>query len=148
MKKGINKRLIALVCALVLAFCDVGSVLAQHNVTVPVAEENEDGVVLPDDDLTETPDDGTTDDPEQPEHTHVYVETVTKEPTYTEKGEKTFACECGESYTEEIDILIIKNPTFEKVECVAKGIAFSWDAIEGATHYKIFRGKNSRHYWE
>lgn len=35
-------------------------------------------------------------------HTHSYTETVTKEPTCTEAGEKTYTCECGDSYTEEI----------------------------------------------
>lgn len=35
-------------------------------------------------------------------HKHDYVETVTKEPTCTEEGEKTYTCECGESYTEKI----------------------------------------------
>ena len=36
------------------------------------------------------------------EHVHSYTETVTKEPTCIEVGEKTFTCECGDSYTEEI----------------------------------------------
>lgn len=36
---------------------------------------------------------------------HSYVESVTKEATCTEAGEKTFACECGLSYTEEIPAL-------------------------------------------
>ena len=40
------------------------------------------------------------------EHTHVYdAGTVTKEPTCTEKGVKTFTCSCGDSYTEEIPAL-------------------------------------------
>ena len=38
-------------------------------------------------------------------HNHEYVEQTTKEPTCTEKGEKTFTCECGDSYTEEINAL-------------------------------------------
>ncbi len=33
-------------------------------------------------------------------HTHNYIETITKEPTCTEEGEKTYTCECGDSYTE------------------------------------------------
>lgn len=41
-------------------------------------------------------------EPEQPEHKHSYTDTVTKKPTCTEKGEKTFTCECGYSYTEPI----------------------------------------------
>lgn len=35
-------------------------------------------------------------------HIHSYTETVTKEPTCTEDGEKTYACECGDSYAEVI----------------------------------------------
>ena len=132
MKKGNSKRTLAFVCAFVLAFCDAGVVLAENNVTLPVIQENQD--------VTEQPDDGVVETPDDSEHTHVYVETVTKEPTYTEAGEKTFICECGESYTEKIDVLKIKNPTFEKVECTAEGIKLSWNDIEGATHYKIFRG--------
>lgn len=38
-------------------------------------------------------------------HTHSYAEAVTKEPTCTEKGEKTFTCACGESYTEVLNEL-------------------------------------------
>lgn len=35
-------------------------------------------------------------------HKHDYVEEITKEPTCTEEGEKTYTCECGDSYTEKI----------------------------------------------
>ncbi|MDD6265714.1 MAG: InlB B-repeat-containing protein, partial [Clostridia bacterium] len=38
-------------------------------------------------------------------HTHVYTGTVTKKATCTEKGVKTFTCECGDSYTEDIPAL-------------------------------------------
>lgn len=37
-----------------------------------------------------------------PDHTHSYTESITKEPTCTEEGEKTYTCGCGDSYTEEI----------------------------------------------
>lgn len=37
-----------------------------------------------------------------PHHEHQYTETVTKEPTCTEEGEKTYTCDCGDSYTEKI----------------------------------------------
>ena len=37
-----------------------------------------------------------------PAHTCEYVEEITKAPTCTEDGVKTFTCECGESYTETI----------------------------------------------
>lgn len=61
----------------------------------------------------------------KPNHTHEYIEQITKEPTCTEKGEKTFTCECEDSYTEEIKELdhdfgawiTTKNPT-----CMETGI--------------------------
>lgn len=139
MKKEHMKRFVALCCAFVLCFCDTGTVLAQNDVTLPVAEENQDVTEQPDDETTETPDDGTTEEPEQPEHTHVYVETITKEPTYTEKGEKTFTCECGDTYTEEINVLALETPKFSGVENTTKGIKVYWNEVEGATSYKIFR---------
>ena len=37
-------------------------------------------------------------------HTHEYSEEITKAPSCTEKGVKTFTCSCGESYTEDIDM--------------------------------------------
>lgn len=42
---------------------------------------------------------------EDKDHTHEYTSVVTKEPTCTETGIKTFTCECGDSYTEEIPAL-------------------------------------------
>lgn len=39
------------------------------------------------------------------DHAHYYNEEVTSEPTCTEKGIKTFSCNCGRSYTEEITAL-------------------------------------------
>lgn len=38
-----------------------------------------------------------------PSHIHNYVGEITKEPTCTEAGEKTYTCDCGDSYTEPID---------------------------------------------
>ncbi len=35
-------------------------------------------------------------------HTHSYTDAITTKATCTEKGVKTFTCECGDSYTEEI----------------------------------------------
>lgn len=37
-------------------------------------------------------------------HEHNYTEEVTKEATCIEEGEKTFTCECGDTYTEEIPV--------------------------------------------
>ena len=38
-------------------------------------------------------------------HTHQYVEEITKAPTCSEEGEKTFTCSCNDSYTEAIEKL-------------------------------------------
>ena len=42
---------------------------------------------------------------EPTEHTHDYAEEVTKEATCAEAGTKTFVCDCGDSYTEDIAAL-------------------------------------------
>ena len=44
-----------------------------------------------------------TEEPTQPPHEHTYTESVTKEATCTEAGEKTFACDCGDTHIEVID---------------------------------------------
>ena len=38
-------------------------------------------------------------------HTHAHSEKITKAPTCTETGVKTFTCECGDSYTQDIAAL-------------------------------------------
>ena len=40
-----------------------------------------------------------------PKHTHQYTEEITKDPTCSTEGEKTFTCTCGESYTEALEKL-------------------------------------------
>ena len=40
-----------------------------------------------------------------PAHTHSYSSSVTKAPTCTEKGITTYTCECGHSYTEEMNTI-------------------------------------------
>lgn len=44
----------------------------------------------------------TTPKQEQPTHTHSYTSSVTKNPTCTEEGVRTYICTCGDSYTEPI----------------------------------------------
>ena len=39
----------------------------------------------------------------EPPHEHAYTESITREVTCTEAGEKTFACVCGDTYTEAIE---------------------------------------------
>ena len=38
-------------------------------------------------------------------HEHTYTESTTKEATCTEAGEKTFTCDCGDTYTEQIEAI-------------------------------------------
>ena len=40
---------------------------------------------------------------DEKKHEHLYTETITKEATCLETGEKTFTCECGDTYTEPVD---------------------------------------------
>ncbi len=54
--------------------------------------------------------------PEDPDHRHTYEARVTKEPTCTEEGIKTYACSCGEEYTEKIAALGHKEVTDPAVE--------------------------------
>lgn len=57
-------------------------------------------------------------------HTHSYQEKVTKNATCTEKGIKTFTCECGDSYTEEIPAAGHKSVTDKAVAptCTKNGL--------------------------
>ena len=51
---------------------------------------------------TPTPTPEPTPTPTEIPHEHVYTESITKEAICTEAGEKTFTCDCGNSYTESI----------------------------------------------
>ncbi len=42
---------------------------------------------------------------DQPEHVHSHTGIITTQPTCTEAGVKTFTCECGDSYTEQVEKL-------------------------------------------
>ena len=48
-------------------------------------------------------------------HEHSYAEEITKQPTCTEEGEKTFTCDCGDTYTETI-------PTKGHTEVIDKAV--------------------------
>lgn len=57
--------------------------------------------------------------PDNPEHTHNYIEVVAENPTCTTKGKKIYVCSCGKHYDEEINELghdygdwtVTKQPT-------------------------------------
>lgn len=57
--------------------------------------------IFENEDIT-NPGGGSEETPDPSEHTHSYTETVTKEASCTEAGEKTYTCDCGDSYTEVI----------------------------------------------
>ena len=50
------------------------------------------------------------------EHTHQYTEEITKQPTCSEEGEKTYTCSCEDSYTETVAKL---SHTYEELAAVA-----------------------------
>ena len=52
---------------------------------------------------TETPTPTPTETPTPESHSHSYTESITKEATCVEAGEKTFTCACGDVYTEQIE---------------------------------------------
>ena len=58
------------------------------------------------------------------DHTHEYTEEITKAPSCSEAGEKTFTCSCGESYTEEIAKLPHTEETLPSVAptCTETGL--------------------------
>ena len=57
-------------------------------------------------------------------HTHNHTSTVTKQPTCTESGTKTFTCSCGDSYTETIPATGHKDVTItgKAATCTATGL--------------------------
>ncbi len=61
--------------------------------------------------------------PEVP-HTHQYTEEITKAPTCTEAGVKTFTCSCGDSYTEAVEKLPHTEETLPAVAptCTETGL--------------------------
>lgn len=63
-----------------------------------VAESTADTVIETEGSITEP----TTPEQTEAPHEHVFTETITKEATCLEAGEKTLACECGESSVEEV----------------------------------------------
>ena len=58
------------------------------------------------------------------EHSHQYIESITKLPTCAEEGEKTFTCSCDDSYTESIDKLTHTEETLPAVAptCTEAGL--------------------------
>ncbi|WP_295213281.1 leucine-rich repeat protein [Ruminococcus sp.] len=63
----------------------------------------------------------------KPAHTHSYTSTITKQPTCTAEGVKTFTCECGDTYTESIPA---KGHTLEWVVISSSGSGCTYSKTE------------------
>ena len=75
-------------------------------------------------------------------HEHFYVGTVTKEPTCTETGVKTFACSCGEgTYTEEIEMSAHSYSYGKCTVCQALNSDYTF-YIEGYLNGADYTGKD------
>ncbi|MBE5851840.1 MAG: SH3 domain-containing protein [Lachnospiraceae bacterium] len=88
------KRRIATI--ILLAFTATSLVACGNSANV--AESTADTVIETEGSITEP----TTPEQTEAPHEHVFTETITKEATCLEAGEKTLACECGESSVEEV----------------------------------------------
>ena len=90
------KKKLALLLAVSLfaanMFAGCGATEKQEDTSVSVETEIQ----------TTVPEPAATEEPAETPHSHIYTETVTKEPTCETDGEKTFTCECGDSYTEPV----------------------------------------------
>lgn len=66
---------------------------------------------------------GASTEPSQPAHKHSYKEEMGKEPTCTEKGLKTFTCDCGKSYTETLEMTdhVYEEAVSKEATCQEKG---------------------------
>ena len=96
-------------------------------------------------------------DPEEP-HVHNYgTGVVTKEPTCTEDGIKTYTCSgCGDSYTEEIPkkghsySVSITEPTctqkgYKTYTCSACGNTYTENTVDALGHNYVYTNNGSKH---
>ena len=88
-------KLLILVLALVMVFC-----LAACGDEEPEITPTPTDPAGPTDAPTEAP----TDEPTDPPHEHAYTSEVIMDSTCTENGEVRYTCDCGESYTEQLEL--------------------------------------------
>lgn len=71
---------------------------------------------------------------------HSYRSETTTQPTYAAEGVETFTCYvCLHSYTEAIEKLALAVPQNVKASSNNTAITLTWDAVDGARGYRIFR---------
>lgn len=69
---------------------------------------------------------------------HNYTSTVTKKPTYTAAGVRTYSCKnCTSKYTKPIDKLILSIPTISSKASTKDSITLKWKKNSNATGYQI-----------
>ncbi len=75
-----------------------------------------------------------------PIHTHTWDNgTITKEPTISSDGIKTYTCTiCGATKTETITITRLQTPTAKAVVNANGGFTISWNAVSGADKYDVY----------
>ena len=78
------------------------------------------------------------DKPDPAPHTHQYTEEITKAPSCTEAGVKTFTCSCNDSYTEAIEKLAHTEQTLAAVAptCTESGLTEGKKCAECGTVLK------------
>lgn len=116
-----------------------GSTTVTSEIEVPTSSETAPSSETP------TKDSGSTEKPTS--HTHSYKAKVTKQPTCTETGEKTYTCSCGSSYKEVISKLshtaggweVKENATCQKEgtevkKCTSCGTVMETRAIAKTGH--------------
>ncbi len=97
------KKILILFLAGTLSLSLLAGCSSSNNNDTPLSQSSEINTTpsdTPTPSPTETPTPTPTPTPEP--HTHSYTEAISKEATCTETGEKTFACDCSDAYTEEI----------------------------------------------
>ena len=113
----------------------------------PTVTETPESETPEDPTVTETPMPEPAPEPTPEPHIHSYKESVTKEATCTDKGTKTFLCDCGDSYTKTIRAtghnyeVVANSKVF--ATCTNNGkesdrkCSFCGDVIEGVSIPKI-----------
>lgn len=70
---------------------------------------------------------------------HKFKTEVLKEATYAEKGLKKLTCDCGFTYSQEIECIKIPDVMLKSAVPDGDGVVLSWDSIDGIDEYNIYR---------
>lgn len=71
-------------------------------------------------------------------HEHSYVSSIKKQPSYSKPGIRVFTCECGDSYEEAIDKLVLKKVSLNKVSRASgRKAKILWSRNKKASGYEV-----------